>query len=51
LFQGFVVLFWISMCQTPEMFGYTIHNGKGKPTNSEFIALITDRIRLEHKMY
>lgn len=24
-----------------EMFGYTIHNGKGKPTNSEFIALIT----------
>ena len=34
-----------------EMFGYTIHNGKGKPTNSEFIALITDRIRLEHKMY
>lgn len=34
-----------------QMFGYTIHNGKGKPTNSEFIALITDRIRLEHKMY
>ena len=32
-----------------EMFGYTIHNGKGKPTNSEFIALITDRIRLEYK--
>lgn len=29
-----------------EMFGYTINNGKGKPTNSEFIALITDRIRL-----
>ena len=34
-----------------DMFGYTIHNGKGKPTNSEFIALITDRIRLEYKMY
>ncbi len=33
-----------------EMFGYTISNGKGKPTNSEFIALITDRIRLEMKM-
>ena len=33
-----------------EMFGYTIHNGKGKPTNSEFIALITDRIRLEYKI-
>lgn len=34
-----------------EMFGYTIHNDKGKPTNSEFIALITDRIRLEYKMH
>lgn len=34
-----------------EMFGYTIHNDKGKPTNSEFIALITDKIRLEYKMY
>lgn len=33
-----------------ELFGYTIHNGKGKPTNSEFIALITDRIRLAYKM-
>jgi two-component system response regulator (stage 0 sporulation protein A) len=30
-----------------EMFGYTISNYKGKPTNSEFIALITDRIRLQ----
>ena len=29
-----------------SMFGYTINYGKGKPTNSEFIALITDRIRL-----
>ena len=33
-----------------ELFGYTIHNGKGKPTNSEFIALIADRIRLEYKL-
>ncbi|MDD6155840.1 MAG: sporulation transcription factor Spo0A [Lachnospiraceae bacterium] len=33
-----------------ELFGYTISNGKGKPTNSEFIALITDRIRLQTKM-
>lgn len=33
-----------------ELFGYTIHNGKGKPTNSEFIALIADKIRLEYKM-
>lgn len=28
------------------LFGYTINTGKGKPTNSEFIALIADRIRL-----
>lgn len=32
-----------------KLFGYTIHNGKGKPTNSEFIALIADKIRLENK--
>lgn len=32
-----------------ELFGYTVSNGKGKPTNSEFIALITDKIRLEYK--
>ena len=32
-----------------ELFGYTIHAGKGKPTNSEFIALIADKIRLEYK--
>lgn len=30
-----------------ELFGYTINVGKGKPTNSEFIALLADRIRLE----
>ena len=29
-------------------FGYTINVGKGKPTNSEFIALITDKIRLNY---
>ncbi|GHU43733.1 stage 0 sporulation protein A [Clostridia bacterium] len=34
-----------------DLFGYTIHNGKGKPTNSEFIALIADKIRLEQKVY
>ncbi len=28
-------------------FGYTIHNTKGKPTNSEFIAMISDRLRLQ----
>ena len=32
-----------------ELFGYTIHNGKGKPTNSEFIALIADKIRLDYR--
>ncbi len=31
------------------LFGYTINNHKGKPTNSEFIALIADRLRLEQK--
>lgn len=31
------------------LFGYTISNGKGKPTNSEFVALIADKIRLEYK--
>ncbi len=33
-----------------ELFGYTVHNGKGKPTNSEFVALIADKIRLEQKI-
>lgn len=33
-----------------SLFGYTISNGKGKPTNSEFIALVADTIRLERKM-
>lgn len=31
-------------------FGYTIHNGRGKPTNSEFIAMISDRFRLQLKI-
>lgn len=30
-----------------RIFGYTINNNKGKPTNSEFIALIADKLRLE----
>ena len=30
-------------------FGYTIHNDRGKPTNSEFIAMISDKMRLEIK--
>lgn len=32
-----------------ELFGYTVNNGKGKPTNSEFIALIADKLRLRYK--
>ena len=32
-----------------ELFGYTVSYGKGKPTNSEFVALIADKIRLEYK--
>lgn len=32
-----------------DIFGYTVNSGKGKPTNSEFIALITDKIRLDYK--
>ena len=28
-------------------FGYTVHNGRGKPTNSEFIAMLADKLRLQ----
>ncbi len=30
-------------------FGYTIHIGRGKPTNSEFVAMIADKLRLKMK--
>lgn len=30
-----------------RLFGYTVDNAKGKPTNSEFIAMIADKLRLE----
>lgn len=30
-------------------FGYTIHTSRGKPTNSEFIAMISDKLRLQIK--
>ena len=30
-----------------KFFGYTINHGKGKPTNSEFIAMISDKLRVE----
>ena len=32
-----------------SIFGYTIDTGKGKPTNSEFIAMVADKIRLQIK--
>ena len=32
-----------------RFFGYTVSNTKGKPTNSEFIALIADRLQLKLK--
>ena len=34
-----------------SLFGYTINSGKGKPTNSEFVALIADKIRLELNLF
>lgn len=34
-----------------KYFGYTVSNIKGKPTNSEFIALISDRLQLQLKEY
>lgn len=32
------------------LFGYSVNSGKGKPTNSEFVALIADKFRLEYRM-
>ena len=32
-----------------KYFGYTVSNVKGKPTNSEFIAMIADRLQLQQK--
>jgi len=33
-----------------EIFGYNISCGKGKPTNSEFIALLADKFRLDYRV-
>ncbi|MEF9933772.1 MAG: sporulation transcription factor Spo0A [Clostridium sp.] len=33
-----------------RIFGYTVHNDKGKPTNSEFIAMVADKLRLQSKL-
>ncbi len=32
-----------------SLFGYTVSMSKAKPTNSEFIAMVADKLRLEHK--
>ena len=32
-------------------FGYTIQNNRGKPTNSEFIAMLADNLRLKLKLF
>lgn len=31
-----------------NLFGYTVHSSKAKPTNSEFIAMVADKLRIEH---
>lgn len=33
-----------------NLFGYTINVSKAKPTNSEFIAMVADKLRIEHKV-
>lgn len=33
-----------------SLFGYTINVSKAKPTNSEFIAIVADKLRIEHKV-
>ncbi|WP_281250370.1 sporulation transcription factor Spo0A [Virgibacillus siamensis] len=38
-----------NMDSISALFGYTVSISKAKPTNSEFIAMVADRLRLEHK--
>lgn len=33
-----------------NLFGYTVSNSKAKPTNSEFIAMVADKLRIEHQV-
>ena len=40
----------ISIITLESLFGYTVKNDKGKPTNSEFIAIIADKLRLDRKV-
>ena len=32
-----------------KLFGYTIHDEKGKPTNGEFIAMVADKLRMQSR--
>ena len=32
-----------------KIFGYTVNSNKGKPTNSEFIVTVADKLRLEYR--
>lgn len=34
-----------------QYFGYTINSSRGKPTNSEFIAMIADKINMNRRKY
>jgi two-component system response regulator (stage 0 sporulation protein A) len=34
-----------------SFFGYTVQNSRGKPTNSEFIAMVADNLRLKNKAF
>ncbi|SDD55042.1 two-component system, response regulator, stage 0 sporulation protein A [Terribacillus halophilus] len=38
-----------NMDSISSLFGYTVSISKAKPTNSEFIAMVADRLRLEHR--
>ena len=40
---------WGDVDTLNSYFGYTIHNLRGKPTNSEFIAMIADKMRLDKR--
>lgn len=39
-----------NMDSIKNLFGYTINVAKAKPTNSEFIAMVADKLRIEHRM-
>lgn len=38
-----------NMDSISKLFGYTVNASKSKPTNSEFIAMVADKLRIEHK--